>query len=269
VSSVPKSDRDFGRVAASRDLVFFDNADTTVPAIEDLMAQSATGGTYDEGKHYSNMEMVEREMRAFVGISARVPDFVSREDLADRLLVLNVAKGTDGVDLLQRRLKEQETYRNSMWSELLGYLNTLVRYIRENGWNPPVTDFRLADYAAMLWLTSAVSGYDSELILRGLQSSQRETAANAHPVVFAVVELMENPNHLEKWQVGRFWYDQMKNVLSTKGELLQHFNQLVTSARVVKKHLEAVTKLLEAAGYTMQQRIGQTGSTEFRFVRVS
>jgi len=215
------------------------------------------------------MEMVERELRAFIGISARVPDFVSREDLADRLLVLNVAKGTDGVDLLQRRLKEQQEFRNRMWTELLEYLNLLVRYIRENGFNPPPTDFRLADYAAMLHLTSSVSGYDSEQIIRGLQSSQRETAANAHPLVFAVCELMENPNHCGAWHVGRFWYDQMKNALSTKGDLLQAFNHQVTSSRVIKKHLEAVSKLVAEAGYRMETRNGQSGSTEFRFERIN
>jgi energy-coupling factor transporter ATP-binding protein EcfA2 len=269
VSSVPKSERDFGRVASGRDLVFFDNADSTVESIEDLMAQSATGGTYDEGQHYVNMGMVERELRAFIGITSRVTDFVSREDLADRLLVLHVEKGTDGVEHLQRRLVEQAQYRNQMWSELLGYLNQLVWYIKEHGWRPPPTDFRLADYAAMLWLTSAVSGFDSEQIIQGLQSSQRETAASANPVVFALVELMENPNHVDAWHVGRFWYDQMASVLSTHGDLLQTFKHQVTSARVVKKHLTGTGKLLEDAGYRMVQRDGQTGSTEFKFERIN
>src|SRR5690606_4216556 len=81
---LPAEEREYGRTVSSTDVVVFDNADTQHKQIEDLLARTATGGYYSEGKHYENGAMVRYRLRAFVAFTSRTTAALGRADLASR-----------------------------------------------------------------------------------------------------------------------------------------------------------------------------------------
>jgi|GEM_PF-1635452 len=149
ISGIPDKPDGFVAGASNTHLLVLDNLDEPTDWLRDKLARITTGSEDHYRRLYTNNDLGTVIYRCWVAITARTPDTLRRDDLADRLLIVPVAR----IDEHARRressfLAEAMSLRSAFWGELLTQLNTVVASIRREG-VPTESTMRMADFEAL------------------------------------------------------------------------------------------------------------------------
>jgi hypothetical protein len=176
IAGIPDKADGFTASAAASHLLVLDNLDEPTDWLRDKLARITTGGVDYYRQLYTGNDLGTVIYRCWVAITARTPDTLRRDDLADRLLILPVAR----IESQARRresvfLAESVAQRSAFWGALLNRLNRTVASIRREG-IPEESSMRMADFEALGRAIARASGDEAtwERVVKdwGSQSSQ-------------------------------------------------------------------------------------------------
>jgi hypothetical protein len=244
-----------GICAAS--VICMDNVDSLVTWLADALAVVATGGKFKRRKLYETNTVVEYVPRCFVMITSRNPQSFTRDDVVDRLLLIEVERRKDFIpesDLL-RALDQQ---RNRIWGQLLITLNNIVAELQKPVEAAPL-EHRLADWAKLAVRFGPILGiHGVEEKLRALESSKVQFALDDSPVVQGLEDwIAANPKH--DFIASGDLYQAITAMCEAKG---QKFG--VKSARIFGMQLKNFKPEL-GTRYNMEEKAGPNNKKLFRF----
>ena len=158
VAGTPDKADAFVAAAAASHLLVLDNLDTFTPWLRDKLARASTGGVDHYRRLYTSNEAGTVRYRVWLGFTARSPDTLRRDDLADRLLILPVDRIPEGRLRAERSFLDQAlATRGAFWGDLLAALNKVVAHIRREGL-PDASTLRLADWESFGRVVARVEG---------------------------------------------------------------------------------------------------------------
>jgi hypothetical protein len=159
ISGIPDKPDGFTASAANSHLLVLDNLDEPSHWLRDKLARITTGGIDHYRKLYTGNDLGTVMYRCWVAVTARTPDTLRRDDLADRLLMLSVARIQTQIPesiFLLDSLKK----RNEWWGDVLQALNATVATIRRDG-IPKQSSMRMADFEALGRITARADGQEA------------------------------------------------------------------------------------------------------------
>lgn len=143
----------FDQAVASDPLVVLDNVDTWQPWLPDRLAQAASTSDIVKRKLYFDKDSVIMKRQAMLGITAHNPRF-GREDIADRLIILNFERLTNFLpegEIIHTILRQ----RNWLWGSIVRDIQRTLRTNLPTAAESP--QFRIEDFARMgLWIARAL-----------------------------------------------------------------------------------------------------------------
>jgi len=92
-------------------------------------------------------------------------------------------------------LKEVMSLRNELWSELLDFVNSIVKEIARDGWPQADTSMRMADYRNILDITCSKVGLSPKRIEKFILGMQAEIVKENDPIFAALEKMVDNPTH--------------------------------------------------------------------------
>ena len=149
ISGVPDKPDGFTAAAAAAHILVLDNLDQRTGWLRDKLARISTGAEDYYRKLYTSNERGRVTYRCWLAFTARTPDTLKRDDLADRLLLLPVVRIED-----DQKLRETDVYhrvaqkRGPWWGNVLTALNAAVASIRR-GELCGKSQLRMADWEAL------------------------------------------------------------------------------------------------------------------------
>ena len=193
VTGVPGKEDDFMASAASSSLFVIDNLDTSVSWMRDRLAMLSTGGADIKRKLYSTNEPELIDYNCYIAFTSRSPDTLKRQDLAERLLILRLAKIANSASneasficesVFRDKIVES---RPGFWADLFQTLNAVVRTLRTpekegKGWLRFPEWERLGRIVAGLDEKEAV--WDS--FVGSVKQNQEEVLIEDDPIVEAI-----------------------------------------------------------------------------------
>ncbi|MDZ4821585.1 MAG: bifunctional DNA primase/polymerase [Planctomycetota bacterium] len=241
-------------------LVCIDNVDNVVPWLADALATAATGGTYKRRELYKTNTEAAYVPRCFVMITSRNPQSITRDDIVDRLLLIDVERRKDFIpesDLLAK-LDQQ---RPRIWGELLTTLNKMVYELRQPHSKQPLSH-RLADWAQLAILFAPLLGIaDVEQKLKDMESSKTEFALLDHPVVQGLEDWIAiNPSH--DFTASGELFDAICKMHDAKGQKFP-----IKTPRAFGMLLKNLRLELESL-YKIEEKSGSSNKKLFRFSKI-
>lgn len=185
----------FWASVCNNSLVCIDNVDSLVSWFADAIAVVSTGSTFKRRKLYETNVLVEYVPRCFVIVTSRNPESFTRDDIVDRLLLVEVKRRDKFIDE-SSLLSNIDELRNDIWGELLTYLNKIVAALNEPR-DPAPLPYRMADWARFAIKCAPILGiHDIHGKLNAMETSKIEFALDESPLVQALDEwLAINPQH--------------------------------------------------------------------------
>ncbi len=182
VTPVSKDPKDFDAAVSHSALVALDNADTKSDWLNDRLAALATGSSIKKRELYTTNRMVEIPTNCFLIITSRTPSF-RRDDVADRLLIMRVNRFTD-FKSEKSLLNEVTENRNLIMSEVIYFLQEILKALEAGKGIDDAGSFRMADFADFAIKIGRYSGIESEVrdILEKLSHEQSEFTLEGDPI---------------------------------------------------------------------------------------
>ena len=221
VSGVPNKPDDFSVTASHYHLYAMDNLDTMEPWLQDKLARISTGAMDEYRKLYTSKDMGILKYRCWIALTARTPDTLRRDDLADRLLLLPLHRVED----IDRRreslfLQEIDELRASWWGDLLTSLNKVVKELQQ-GDLPSTSALRMADWEAVGRLMSVQADKEDlwDEIVTELKASQNNFLADGEIVIEAIDSWLNDLSPLttlqntNRWVTARDLYTESQTLL--------------------------------------------------------
>ncbi len=199
VTEMPRDVKEFNVQVTQSSYIFYDNVEVNKKEMQEKLAQVATGYTVKMRKLFTTNEMISVKARCFVGITSRTLDRI-QDDVAQRYIIVPVhpfaANGNDNKRrAMSNILKEVMDSRDALWSELLDFVNAMIRQIGRHGLQQTGTKLRMADYGAILDLTSSMVGVSSGKIEEFILTLQTEIVSENDPLFSAFIRLLESGAH--------------------------------------------------------------------------
>lgn len=215
ISGVPEKPDALTVAAHYYHLYVMDNMDTLEPWMRDKLARISTGATDEYRKLFTSKEMGIIRYRTWLAITARTPDTLRRDDLADRVVILPLKRIPD--DQRGRELdftEWVERNRNGFWFDLLNRLNRIVAELRA-GAIPQASPLRMADWEVLGRLISRI--YNNEKIwdeiVAEIKGEQRGFLAEGEVIVEAIEAWLTLPGNLNRWITARELYNEAQYAL--------------------------------------------------------
>jgi len=162
LSGVPDKPDGFTAAAAASHVLALDNVDEFTPWLRDKLARLATGATDEYRKLFTSNEVGRVRYRTWLALTARTPETLRRDDVADRLLLLPVATLEPARREIERGFLAQSlVMRGRFWGDLLTRLNQVVGAIRA-GTLAARSEMRMADWETVGRVVAATEGRESE-----------------------------------------------------------------------------------------------------------
>lgn len=198
VTEMPKDSKQFNNDVTNNAYIFYDNVEVNKKDLQEKLAQVATGYTLKIRKLYSSNETVSYKARCFVGITTRTLDKI-QEDVAQRYIMIPVQPfnigGGNQRQSMSHILRQVTSQRNELWSELLDYVNKIVKTIDERGGLHTTTvSIRMADYGALLDLTCSMDGMSFPKIEGYILRMQTEIMKQNDPLFAAMIAVLNAYN---------------------------------------------------------------------------
>lgn len=270
VSGVPDKPDDFSVTAAHYHLYAMDNLDTLEPWLQDKMARIATGAQDEYRKLYTSKEMGTLIYRCWIAVTARTPDTLRRDDLADRLLLLQLGRVDD--DDRRREslfLAETDALRNDWWGRLLHELNHVVKQL-QNKPLPETSPLRMADWESLGRLISISENKEPlwDDIVDELKKNQDDFLADGDVVIEAIDAWLNNPiysplsgGNTHRWVDARTLHQESYDTLFSGNKPDSTWPK---SVRSFGRRIMNIKSVLEKR-YGMQTRVGRTQRLEYWF----
>jgi len=179
---LPDDSRDFDVVITNSYYVALDNVDSHRPWLNDRLATVATGGSVKRRILYTTNDLMEIPTRCFLAITSRTPQF-KRDDVADRLLIMKLdrlEKFTNENELLKEVLK----HRNEIMTEVVHYLQYILKALRDYEEADTSGSFRMADFASFALKVARAMNAEGDVkkIFEKLSSEQSSFVIEDDPV---------------------------------------------------------------------------------------
>lgn len=163
---------DFDVETSTAPFVCYDNVDTWDRWLPDRLAQATTASDVTKRKLYSDADTVQIHRDTVLALTAHSPKFV-REDIADRLLMINLSRRDDFSDE-SNLLNSITSQRNVLWGDILKDIQTLLSTPYPNSDDSP--RFRIKDFSTFgLWVARAL-GFEANFreAIRIVQRGQQD-----------------------------------------------------------------------------------------------
>ena len=195
VGGVPTNSRDFILIAARSHLYVLDNMDAFQAWMRDVLARVSTGSVDSVRRLYSDKDMITFRYRVWLAFTARTPDTLRRDDLADRTVLLEVdrLKSFTTERKFAQIIREN---RDRFWSQLLNRLNAIVKRLREGGIQTNTTT-RIADWESLGRAIAEVEGREKDWdeFVQRVPEVQSQFYLEAEPVAAALFMWLEDPHN--------------------------------------------------------------------------
>lgn len=270
VSGVPTKPDDFSVTASHYHLYAMDNLDTLEGWLQDKLARISTGAMDEYRKLYTSKEMGILKYRCWIAVTARTPDTLRRDDLADRLLLLPLNRVQDAD---RRReslfLTEIDELRNAWWGDLLTSLNAVVKQLQEEEL-PATSTLRMADWEALGRVMSLQADKEDlwEETVVDLKLAQNNFLADGEIVIEAVDTWLNNANpakqlasNVGRWTTARELYSEAQVLLFAGNKPDSDWPR---SVKAFGKRLMNTKSILESR-YGMQVRENRARIMEYCF----
>jgi len=215
VSGIPDKPDAFAVAANHYHLYALDNMDTLESWMRDKLARISTGGMDEYRKLYTSKDLGILRYRCWVAITARTPDTLRRDDIADRLLLLPLKRIED--DQRGRELEFMDWAahnRNAFWTHLLERLNAIVARLR-GGSIPVISPLRMADWEAIGRIISDLNNHLDlwERLVMLLKDEQKSFLADGEVIIEGIEAWLNNPLNPKKWVTARELYKESQDLL--------------------------------------------------------
>lgn len=215
VGGIPDKPDGFTAAAATTHLYVLDNLDEFTPWLRDKLARLSSGADDVYRKLYSNNEPGRVRYRCYAAITARTPDTLRRDDLADRLLVLPMDRISD-----QHRERETQLEadvlgaRGEFWGEILQTLNASVALIRLDKLQGDST-LRLADWEALGRVFSQVLEQADQWpeVVKALKGGQSDFLLQDDLIVEGLAKWLLDREHWGKEMTAREIHEALAGML--------------------------------------------------------
>jgi hypothetical protein len=263
VTKLGHDHRDLEALAVSRDFIALDQVDDGIRGLDDALAALSTGSRLGRRKLYTDDEVYDAELRAFIGISSRTPPF-TREDLAQRLTILRCALPPGGKNdnagesnLQAKAIEERDQFMTDLVPLLQAIVNELTVPFEYRG---PV---RLADFAQFALVAGrALSIPDVDILLERFVESQSAFTAEDDPFLALLDDLLTaNPALLGREMTTAELTKALRDHLRLD-ENAPEFR--VDNAKTVGHQLRRCAATL-TKHYGFERRSGHAGTTFVRF----
>jgi hypothetical protein len=248
-------------------VVVFDNMDNLVKEIRDKIASLSTGKTDQVRKLYTTNDSHIIRYRCWLAITSRTPDTLQRDDLVDRVLILQVRRIEDSDRARESRfLMEVMQKRNQFWGDTLTALNSVVAEIRRSG-IPDRGGLRMEDWAALgTVMAQAWDQSDTwEMGLNGVKVRQAELLLDDNVVVAAIEAWIASPSHTNTPLTTRNLYEVAKSALFGVDRPDANWPRSVKSfGRALAGMQRELQSHFEKSGVEMTWRMVQ-GNTVYQF----
>jgi len=212
--TTPDKPDDFMVSAYHNHILALDNFDGFQEWMRDRLAGLATGVEMQMRTYYTNKDLTLVKFRTWIAVTARQPDTLKRDDLADRLLIFKLERIKD-----EQRMREGHfldaiaATRNRWWGALLNLLNQIVAYLRNNDL-PATSSLRMADWEVFGRAVSQMMGKAEEwrVIVTELKKAQGEFLAE-DVIVEAIQKWLENPANVNRRVLARDLYAECEAIL--------------------------------------------------------
>jgi Domain of unknown function (DUF3854) len=262
--------------------VVIDNADGTIPGLENRLATAATGGKLPRRKLYVTMQNVNLPYDAFLAVTAFNPRSLTRTDVVDRELLLPCGR-SNGFKPENVVLAEIDDNRAEWWAYVLDRLSKIVAAFA-NPRSAELEEMRLADFARFVQLAAPALGYNAKEVkvaLTAMVAAKCEFVASMTSIPDALATVVEGRVAELYWEcLGNTDKEEFKAKLAenirpwTAGDLLAetrrrvntfHFENPKAFGTALKAQLGAVQTRIDCGiakdGHTKQNvyTIGPTG----------
>lgn len=198
VSGVPDRPDGFTAAASASHILVIDNLDQFVGWLRDKLSRLSTGAIDQYRKLYTSNEVGTVRYRTWIASTARTPDTLRRDDLADRLLLLPTKHIPESERQPERRFLERtQALRNAWWGDVLVALNGVVARIRR-GELADTSTLRMGDWESLGRLVARNQGQEQlwDKFVRNLKLRQSGFLLADDLIVEALDKWMKNStNH--------------------------------------------------------------------------
>lgn len=198
VTEIPKDTATFNMQVTQSSYIFYDNVEVNKAEMQEKLAQVATGYNVKLRKLYTTNDMASVKARSFVGITSRTIDKI-QEDVVERYIIIPVHPFKSNTDHQMKPmsviLRDVTANRDILWSELLDFVNKVILQLERTNMDDTTTKLRMADYGAMLEVTSKITGMSPVKIEKFIEGMQGDVVGENDPLFTAIGKLVEQPNH--------------------------------------------------------------------------
>jgi hypothetical protein len=180
----------------SQPIVCFDNMDTRVAWMQDLLARAATGMEVQKRALYSDGTLYLAKCIAFPMVTSHDPVWIKRGDVLQRSLPIHMGPRAKQYLAEHALIKREASLRPARLGHLLTVANSVVRQLRD-GAQPQMTHVRIADFPFVGGLIANAMGKGAEFTaaIEKLPREQQRFLAEDHPLIDAMSELMNRGNY--------------------------------------------------------------------------
>jgi hypothetical protein len=213
VAGTPDRPDGFTAAAAACHILALDNLDQFTGWLRDKIARLTTGAVDFYRRLYTSNEMGRVTYRCYLACTARTPDTLRRDDLADRLLILPVTRVEDP-EPESILLHNAQALRNAWWGDVLTALNQVVALIRHEGL-PTKARLRMADFESFAQVVAKATGQDKvwERTVRALESAQAQFLLDGEPIVDGLCRWLQEPGNEKREMTARELYEELTGSL--------------------------------------------------------
>lgn len=198
LSGIPDKPDGFTAAASNLHHMVLDNLDDPMDWLRDKLARISTGGVDNYRVLYSNNELGTVAYRCWVAVTARTPETLKRDDLADRLLILPVNRLNESQRIRESAfLAKALDQRGKWWGDVLTLLNAVVAEVRRSGL-PEHSTVRMADFEVLGRVIARASGQVDvwRRVVESWGDTQSALLLDESVVVEAIEEWLKDPgNH--------------------------------------------------------------------------
>lgn len=201
VAAMPEEKRDFDVLVSQHPYLFLDNVNTYSKEIQERLAQAATGYVSKARTLHTNKGVTRLRAQSYLGMTSFTVDKL-QSDVAQRTLIMPVNPIQEQEGSTRRAVSaimaEIEESRDALWSELLDYVNRIIRNIAMHGLSTENVKLRMADFAAFLQLTADMDGLSYPTMEKFILRKQSEIFQANDPMYSALRAYLESGSDLER-----------------------------------------------------------------------
>lgn len=240
-----------------------DNIDTFVDWLADALAAYATGAYWARRKRFSDDAQSSVRPRSFVAVTTRNPISFYRDDVADRCLLIRLARRKAGQfveeqELIDAILRE----RPALYGEWLHTLNEIIRRMKSGD----VVDnrkYRLSGYAKLCFIIGRAIGYTDDEInaaLTAVQEEREEFVIESDPFVDVLEKWLEVKGNVGRDVSARDLYTGL-STFALNNNLPFRFKSPQAIARHLRDSMDAL-----ARKFVVTKRAGHNNVAYYSFL---